>query len=155
MPLLKELQHLEALQSIFAIKYTYIFPYFMNIDYDLKEILTRIESKVDKVENKVDKLSEDVNGIKVELVATRAELKGEIKVLDEKIDGVNKSLNEKIDGVNKSLNEKIDGVNKSLGEKIDGIAKRVDTQEFINRGAIIGLLIALLGGFAKIFGLAG
>jgi uncharacterized phage infection (PIP) family protein YhgE len=144
MPLLKELQHLEALQSIFAIKYTYIFPYFMNIDYDLKEILTRIESKVDKVENKVDKLSEDVNGIKVELVATRAELKGEIKVLDEKIDGVNKSLN-----------EKIDGVNKSLGEKIDGIAKRVDTQEFINRGAIIGLLIALLGGFAKIFGLAG
>jgi hypothetical protein len=39
-----------------------------------------------------------------------------------------------------------------LDEKIDGIAKRVDTQEFINRGVVIGLVLAILGGFAKIFG---
>jgi hypothetical protein len=71
--------------------------------------------------------------------------------LDTKVDGVNRSLTEKIDGVDKSLTEKIDGVvNKSLGEKIDGIGKRVDTQEFINRGVIIGLLLAILGGLAKV-----
>lgn len=84
----------------------------MNIEFDLKEILTRLETKVDKI-------SEDVSDIKTNLVRVEAELKGEIRVLD---------------------------------EKIDGIAKRVDTQEFINRGVVIGLVLAILGGFAKIFG---
>jgi hypothetical protein len=60
-----------------------------------------------------------VSDIKTNLVRVEAELKGEIWVLD---------------------------------EKIDGIAKRVDTQEFINRGVVIGLVLALLGGFAKIVG---
>ncbi|MDV2995798.1 MAG: hypothetical protein N4J56_005452 [Chroococcidiopsis sp. SAG 2025] len=84
----------------------------MNIEFDLKEILTRLETKVDKI-------SEDVSDIKTNLVRVEAELKGEIRVLD---------------------------------EKIDGIAKRVDTQEFINRGVVIGLVLAILGRFAKIFG---
>ena len=84
----------------------------MNIEFDLKEILTRLETKVDRI-------SEDVSDIKTNLVRVEAELKGEIRVLD---------------------------------EKIDGIAKRVDTQEFINRGVVIGLVLAISGGFAKIFG---
>ena len=84
----------------------------MNIEFDLKEILTRLEAKVDKI-------SEDVSDIKTNLVRVEAELKGEIWVLD---------------------------------EKIDGIVKWVDTQEFINRGVVIGLVLAILGGFAKIFG---
>jgi hypothetical protein len=84
----------------------------VNIEFDLKEILTRLETKVDRV-------AEDVSDIKTNLVRVEAELKGEIRVLD---------------------------------EKIDGIAKWVDTQEFINRGVVIGLVLAILGGFAKIFG---
>jgi uncharacterized protein (DUF849 family) len=40
-----------------------------------------------------------------------------------------------------------------LAEKVDGITKRLDTQEFINRGVIIGLILAVLGGIAKVFGL--
>ncbi|MBD2308458.1 hypothetical protein H6G17_23570 [Chroococcidiopsis sp. FACHB-1243] len=84
----------------------------MNIEFDLKEILTRLETKINKI-------SEDVSDIKTNLVRVEAGLKGEIRVLD---------------------------------EKIDGIAKRVDTQEFINRGVVIGLVLAILGGFAKIFG---
>ena len=40
-----------------------------------------------------------------------------------------------------------------LAEKVEGISKRLDTQEFINRGVIIGLILAVLGGFAKVFGL--
>ncbi|AFY90274.1 MAG: hypothetical protein CLLPBCKN_005857 [Chroococcidiopsis cubana SAG 39.79] len=84
----------------------------MNIEFDLKEILTRLETKVDKI-------SEDASDIKTNLVRVEAELKGEIWVLD---------------------------------EKIDGIVKWVDTQEFINRGVVIGLVLAILGGFAKIFG---
>nr|WP_199316962.1 hypothetical protein [Chroococcidiopsis sp. [FACHB-1243]] len=72
-----------------------------------------------RLETKINKISEDVSDIKTNLVRVEAGLKGEIRVLD---------------------------------EKIDGIAKRVDTQEFINRGVVIGLVLAILGGFAKIFG---
>lgn len=60
------------------------------IEYDLKEILTRLE-------NKVDKIGEDISELKVKVEV--------------------------------------------LAEKVDGITKRLDTQEFINRGVIIGLIL--------------
>ena len=91
----------------------------MNIEFDLKEILTRFESKLDKIETKIDKLSTDIGEVKTHLVKVEEEIKGEIKVLE---------------------------------ARIDGISKRIDTQEFINRGVIIGLVLAVLGGFAKVFG---
>ncbi len=80
-----------------------------NIEYDLKEILTRIEGRFDKLEDKIDKIGEDITDLQVNV-----------------------------------------GV---LSEKVEGITKRLDTQEFINRGVIIGLILAVLGGFAKVFGL--
>jgi phage terminase Nu1 subunit (DNA packaging protein) len=42
-----------------------------------------------------------------------------------------------------------------LEEKVDGLGKRLDYQEFINRGVLIGLIVALLGGLAKMLGLIG
>lgn len=81
----------------------------VGVEYDLKEILTRLENKIDKLENKIDKIGEDVTDLKVKVEV--------------------------------------------LAEKVEGISKRLDTQEFINRGVIIGLILAVLGGFAKIFGL--
>lgn len=84
------------------------------IEFDLKEILSRLETKVDK-------LTSDVSDVKTHLVKAEEEIKGEIKVLE---------------------------------ARIDGIGKRIDTQEFINRGVIVGLILAVLGGFAKIFGQA-
>ena len=39
-----------------------------------------------------------------------------------------------------------------LSKDIQGTNKRLDGQEFINRGVAIGLLVALLGGLAKLFG---
>ena len=50
------------------------------------------------------------------------------------------------------MEEEIKGEIKVLEARIDGISKRIDTQEFINRGVIIGLVLAVLGGFAKVFG---
>lgn len=108
------------------------------IEYDLKEILTRLEgrfdkldTKIDKLDGKIDKVAEDLNNFKTkvaedfgalrsDMIRVENSLKGEIEV---------------------------------LVEKVDGISKRVDTQEFINRGVIIGLILAVLGGFAKVFGL--
>ncbi len=79
------------------------------IEYDLKEILIRIEGRFDKLEVKIDKIGENITDLQVKV-----------------------------------------GV---LSEKVEGITKRLDTQEFINRGVIIGLILAVLGGFAKVFGL--
>ncbi len=42
-----------------------------------------------------------------------------------------------------------------LEEKVDALGKRLDNQEFISRGVLIGLIVALLGGLAKMFGLVG
>ena len=98
----------------------------MNIEYDLKEVLLKLDNKIDKLDQKMgkldekfDKLSADINQIKVDAARNTAEIKGGIK---------------------------------TLNEKIDGISKRVDTQKFINRGVIVGLILAILGGFAKLFG---
>ncbi|WP_009633753.1 hypothetical protein [Synechocystis sp. PCC 7509] len=80
-----------------------------NIEYDIKEILIRLDGRFDKLESKIDKIGEDITDLQVKV-----------------------------------------GV---LAEKVEGITKRLDTQEFINRGVIIGLILAVLGGFAKVFGL--
>ncbi len=42
-----------------------------------------------------------------------------------------------------------------LETKIDGLDKRLEFQEFINRSVVIGFILAILGGLAKLFGLVG
>jgi hypothetical protein len=98
----------------------------ITIESDLKEILNKIDTKLDT-------LSRDVTDIKV---------------------GVAK-LAEKVDGLEKRLEAKIDGIEEKLEAKIDGLGKRMDNQEFISRGVLIGLIVAILGGFAKLFGVVG
>jgi transposase len=39
-------------------------------------------------------------------------------------------------------------------EKVEGLSKRIDNQEFVSRGVLIGLIIAIAGGAAKLFGFA-
>jgi hypothetical protein len=41
---------------------------------------------------------------------------------------------------------------KVLDEKIEGLTVRVGYQEFTNRGILIALVVAVLGGAAKLFG---
>jgi predicted nuclease with TOPRIM domain len=83
----------------------------IQIESDLKEILNKLDGKLDK-------LTEDVTELKV----GQAEIKGDIKALD---------------------------------TKVEGLDKRVSNQEFTNRGVLIGLVVVILGGAAKFFGLAG
>ena len=42
-----------------------------------------------------------------------------------------------------------------LEEKVDGLSNRLENQEFISRGVLIALIVTILGGFAKLFGLIG
>ncbi|MFM6619638.1 MAG: hypothetical protein ACKPJO_30625, partial [Dolichospermum sp.] len=82
----------------------------------------------------------------------QTELSGEIKTLDKKLSGEIKTLDEKLSGEIKTLDEKLSGEIKTLDEKVIGIDKRIDNQEFINRGVLVAVIIALISGVVKLFG---
>jgi hypothetical protein len=102
----------------------------MNVEFDLKELLIEINNKIDKLDAKVDRLEEK---------------------FDTKFDKIVQELS----NFKTKTAEDFGAVRADiagLDAKVEGLGKRIDTQEFINRGVIVGLLLALLGGFAKIFG---
>ena len=116
----------------------------MNSEYDPKEILAdikqefikinarfeKIDARFDRLDEKVDNVSKDLNSFKVKVAEDFGDLRGDIIRVE----------------------NTLKGEIKVLSEKVDGIGKRVDNQEFINRGVIVGLILAVLGGFAKVFG---
>ena len=80
---------------------------------------------MDKLEESNKKLEKDLNDLRV----GQAEIKGEIKALDNKIDGVEGKLT----------------------EKIDGIEKRVGNLEFLNRVGVSSLIGGIIALIVKIF----
>jgi len=111
------------------------------VTYSLEDILVRIEDKMDarfekidrqfeRLENKMDSQFAEVNQRLTKLEVGQAELSGDIKALDERLLGEIKTL---------------DG-------KVDGLGKRLDNQEFLNRGVVVAVLAALIAGGAKLFG---
>lgn len=84
-----------------------------------------------------------------------------LKKIDEKLDKMDanstkrfEKVESKLDIIQKDVTDLKVGQAR-LEEKVDGLGKRLDNQEFINRGVLIGLIVALLGGLAKMFGLIG
>ncbi|NJL84646.1 MAG: hypothetical protein HC890_20100 [Chloroflexaceae bacterium] len=73
---------------------------------------------------------------------------------NQKLDGIQQHVDQKLDTLQKDVTDLKVGVGR-LEEKADGLSKRVDSQEFISRGILIGLIVAILGGLAKLFGFAG
>jgi archaellum component FlaC len=90
-----------------------------------------------EVNQKLETIDSRLNKLEI----GQAELSGEIKILDEKLSGEIKSLDEKLSGEIKTLEE-----------KVIGIDKRLDNQEFINRGVLVAVIIALISGVVKLFG---
>jgi chromosome segregation ATPase len=141
----------------------------VTIESDLKEILVKFDQKLDRLEQKIDNVAKDVNELKVSGARTEAELRGDIKVLNESVSrteavlkGDIKVLNESVSRTEAGLKGDINrteavlkGDIKALDEKVDGLSKRLETTEFVNRGILIGLIVAILGGLAKLFGLVG
>ncbi len=93
------------------------------VTYSLEAVLTRIESKIDSLETRMDERFDKVEDRLTKVEIGQAELKGELK-----------------------------GDIKVLDEKIEGLTARVGYQEFTNRGILIALVVAVLGGAAKLFG---
>ncbi|UXE58937.1 MAG: DUF4164 domain-containing protein [Woronichinia naegeliana WA131] len=111
------------------------------VSYTLEDVLDRFEQKMDKqfaeVNQKMDRQFAEVN-----------------QKMDRQFAEVNKQFAE----VNQKLNKleigqvELSGEIKTLDEKVSGIDKRLDNQEFLNRGVLVALIVALIGGAAKLFG---
>ena len=93
-----------------------------------------------------------------EIIEGLAAIRADIKVLSQKIDGldkriddVEKSLSQRIDG----LSQKIDDVEKSLSQRIDGLDKRIDGIEKSLSQRIDSLENLMYIMIAGIFGLIG
>ena len=118
------------------------------VSYTLEDVLDRFEQKMDRqfaeVNQKMDRQFAEVN-----------------QKMDRQFAEVNKQfaeVNKQFAEVNQKLNKleigqvELSGEIKTLDEKVSGIDKRLDNQEFINRGVLVALIVALIGGAAKLFG---
>ena len=92
------------------------------VTYSLETVHKEIKDSIKEVNHKADRIEQRLTKLEI----GQAELKGEIKALDER-----------------------------LSTKIDGLTARVAYQEFTNRGILIALVVAILGGAAKLFGFIG
>jgi len=93
------------------------------VTYSLEAVLTRIEGKIDSLQRDVNQKFDKIDERLTKVEIGQSELKGEIKTLDER-----------------------------LTTEIKGLTARVAYQEFTNRGILIALVVAILGGAAKLFG---
>ncbi len=101
----------------------------IQIESDLKEILL-------KMDNKLDNLQTDITEMKISIAEIKKDnqrLEDKIDNTDKKIEATAKSLEDKIDNTDKkidatakSLENKIDAIDKNLTDNIQNLAKRVD-----------------------------
>ncbi|MEM8718073.1 MAG: hypothetical protein AAGE84_02025 [Cyanobacteria bacterium P01_G01_bin.39] len=112
------------------------------IQTDIAEVLGQINQNLDRIDDRLGKLE-----------VGQAEIKGEIKTIDERLSGQIKAVDEKLSGQIKAVDERLSGQIKALDTKVDQLDKRVGNQEFTNRGVLIGLIVVVLGGAAKFFGM--
>ena len=125
----------------------------MSVSYevDLKEVLGQINQKLDRNEEKLDRIQRD---------------------FDQKLDGMQRDFTQRLDRMQQHVDQKLDTLQKdvtdlkvgvsrleervhSLEDKVEGLSKRIDSQEFVSRSVFLGLIVAILGGLAKLFGFAG
>ncbi|AVQ71760.1 Genome sequencing data, contig C319 [Microcystis aeruginosa PCC 9806] len=93
------------------------------VTYSLEAVLTRIEGKIDSLQRDVNQKFDKIDERLTKVEIGQSEIRGDIKALDER-----------------------------LTTEIKGLTTRVAYQEFTNRGIFIALVVAILGGAAKLFG---
>ena len=131
----------------------------INVTYSLESFLEKLEQKIDKrfddmdrkidykfdeVNRRIDKLSEETNQKFNNLSEETAQ----------KFKQLSEEFTKRFDKIDERLNKLEVGQGK-IEEKVEGLSKRVDFQEFINRGVLLALVVTILGGFAKFLGIIG
>ncbi len=125
------------------------------LSYTLEEVLARFEQNMNRqftdVNQKMDRQFTEVNQ---KMDRQFAEVNQKFTEVNQKFTEVNQKL-EKIDArfdkVDERLN-KLEVGQAELSEKVTGIDKRLDSQEFVNRGVLVALIAALFSGAVKPFG---
>jgi len=122
------------------------------LTYTLEEVLQRFEQRFERqfaeINQKMDKQFAEVN----------EKMDRRFAEVNEKMDRQFAEINQQFIEVNQKLHKleigqvELSGELKTLDQKIADIDKRLDNQEFINRGALVALIVALIGGTAKLFG---
>jgi len=140
------------------------------VSYTLEDVLDRFEQKMDRQFAEVNKQFAEANQ---KMDRQFAEVNKQFAEANQKMDRQFAEVNQKMDRQFAEVNQKMDrqfaevnqkfnkleigqvelsGEIKTLDEKVSGIDKRLDNQEFINRGVLVALIVALIGGAAKLFG---
>ena len=122
-------------------------------DTELKELKDLITTGFSRLDSEITGLKIGQERLSGQITSLDEKLTGQINSLDEKFTGQINSLDEKLTGQINSLDEKLTGKINVLDEKITGQGKRLDFQEFINRSVLGGLILIVLGGAAKYFGI--
>jgi hypothetical protein len=130
------------------------------IETDLAIILNEIKLEQKEIRLDQRKILEEVNTVKLgqsnlsgEIRSLDEKLSGEIRTLDKKLSGEIRTLDERLSGKITTLDEKLSGEIKTLDTKVDQLDKRISNSELTNRGILGGIVIIVLGGAAKFFGL--
>ncbi|TRV43754.1 MAG: DUF4164 family protein [Microcystis panniformis Mp_MB_F_20051200_S9] len=126
------------------------------VTYSLEAVLTRIEGKIDSLEKRID---EKIDSLEKRIDEKIDSLEQRI---DKKIDSLEQRIDERFDKIEDRLNKveigqaelkgEIKAIDERVSTKIEGLTARVAYQEFTNRGILIALVVAILGGAAKLFG---
>ena len=119
---------------------------------DLKEIKDLITSGFSRLDAEITSLKINQAQISGQINAIDEKLTGKINALDEKLSGQINAVDEKLSGQIHAVDEKLSGKINALDEKVTGFGKRLENQEFTNRGILIALVVALIAGAAKLFG---
>jgi DNA repair exonuclease SbcCD ATPase subunit len=138
----------------------------LSIETDLKELLTRMDQRLERIEQNITDLKVGQSELRADIRALEERLSGKIEAIDErltrKIEVIDERLTRKMEVLDERLSGKIEVLEQKLtggigilGETGKGIEKRLDNQEFLSRGLFVGLLVALLGVFARLLGWIG
>ena len=80
-------------------------------------------------------------------------------IIETKLEDVLTKIDNRLERIeNELINLKVSqteirGDIKTLDEKVTGLGKRLENQEFVNRGILTALIVALIAGAAKFLGL--
>jgi hypothetical protein len=80
-----------------------------------------------------------------------AEVKGEIKLVEERLTGRINQVEEKLTGRINQVEEKLTGRINQVEERLVGIDKRLGNEELVSRGVFIALAGGMITGLTKFF----
>ena len=129
------------------------------VSYTLEDVLDRFEQKMDRRFAEVNKQFTEVNQkMDRQFAEVNQKMDRQFAEVNKQFAEVNQKMDRQFVEVNQKLYKleigqvELSGEIKTLEEKVSGIDKRLDNQEFINRGVLVALIVALIGGAAKLFG---